>query len=339
MKIEKLRSPLGIMALAAVFVLSTLYVSAHAGKRYKSLRDSKAWLGIYMQDIDEELAEAFDIQTEEGVLIDGVVDDSPADNAGLRSGDIVVELDSVKILDSGDLSRVIRRHDPGDEVEIKILRKGREKMYTVELGRENKYNQALAFYDGAVKLYGDPRHSAKSIYIDGDGGYLGVSTIELSDQLAEYFGTKFGVLVTEVEEDSPAEEVGIQAGDIITAVNNEDVFTPSELGEIIRDYDEGDEVAVRIARREKELIVTATLDEASGVQWHGGFDHRFFNVPSIPSLPSLPSMPSLPQFDNLRMLYDLDADEFEEYEEEMDELREELRELQEELEIIKEKLD
>jgi len=329
MKLMKLRYPLAIFALAAIFAVSALYVSADAGKKYKSSQDRKAWLGVYMQDIDEDMLEAFDLKTEEGVFVDDVTDDSPADEAGLRSGDVIIEFDGNKLVDSDDLTRMLRKYDPGDEIELKILRDGKEKTYAVELGKQSKYREAWSYYDDALNLYGLPGLSKGSVWIGDDGaGYLGISTVELSDQLAEFFGTNYGVLISEVEEDSPAEESGLKAGDVITAINTERTDSPSELREIIRDYEEGDEVEITVIRDEQEQKFTATLDEAPGARSYGNLGRYFLGIPSVPSVPALPSLDD--------MFNDFDSDEFDD---KMEELRDELKDLQIELDVIKKKLD
>ncbi len=325
MRFTRLHYSLAALAVAAVFAVSALYVSADAGKRYKSMKGEDAWLGVYMQNVDEELVEAFDLQTDKGVLIDDVVDESPADEAGLHSGDVIIEMDGDEIVDSDDVTRIIGGHDPGDEVEVKILRNGKEKTYAVELGTTSEHGQAIMLYDDAINLGGLP--GMKSFQLGNGGGYLGVSTMELSDQLADYFGTDQGVLVTDVDEDTPAAEAGIKAGDIITAVNDEAVDSPDELRKVIRDHDKGDEVTVKVIRKEQPLTLTATLDETEGIRWYGAFDGSTFTVPSVPSIPNLDKLEVLRYFDN------------EEFQDEMEELRQELKELQKELEVIKEKLE
>jgi membrane-associated protease RseP (regulator of RpoE activity) len=330
MKLTKLRYPLAIFALGVVLAVSALYVSADAGRKYKSSGDKSAWLGVYMKDIDEDMMEAFDLQSKDGAFVNDVIDDSPADDAGLRSGDVIYELDGNKIQNSDELTSTLRKYEPGDEVELKALRNGKEKTFAVELGKQSKDRDAFSHYEDAKNLYGLPGLGSKSIWISDDGGgYLGVSTIELSEQLAEYFGVRHGVLVTEVEEDSPAEESGIKAGDVIVSVDSESVDSPSELREIVRDYEKGDEVKLTVIRKEQEQTFTATLDEAPEGQSFGNLSNYFLGMPGISSLPSIPSI-------DKRDLQYLDSDEFKK---EMDDLRDELKDLQEELSVIKKKLD
>jgi serine protease Do len=286
-----------------------------------------------MQDIDEDMAEAFDLETDKGVIVDDVIDDSPADDAGLRSNDVIISFDDNEIEDIDDLNDRMRDYDPGDEVEVKILRRGKEKTYTVELGRERDRHRSWSFH------FDDDDWNIPGVYglsnwSDDRGGYLGVFTMELSDQLMDYFDTRFGVLVTEVEEDSPAEEAGLKAGDVILNVDRERVDSPGDLREVIRDHEAGDEVEIVVVRKGEEMTISANLDEADDYSYGGNY---LLGVPSMPSMPSLPSLPSLPGLDNYYL--GIDEDDFDDIEIDMEELREELKELQKELKVIKEKLD
>ncbi|MBU1320195.1 MAG: hypothetical protein KKG33_12435 [candidate division Zixibacteria bacterium] len=100
------------------------------------------------------------------------------------------------------------------------------------------------------------------------------------------------------------------------------VDTPSELREVIREYDEGDEVKIEVLRKGNTEMLTAELDETSDSQTWGGVDPLILNIPNIPSIPGIHH-------------FDIDSDS---WNEDMEELREELQELKEELSILKEKL-
>ena len=318
----KFNNTFGILAIAAVFLVSVLYVYADAGKKHES-DNKRAWLGVYMQDIDEDMAEAFDLSTEEGVLVDDVVDDSPAEEAGIKRGDVIVEFDGGKIENSEDLARTVRKHRSGDEVEVKVLRDSDEKTFTVELGETKGSYGFSSSRSSSIKRFATPGMNSFSFFIDEGGGYLGVSTIELSEQLAEYFGTDGGVLVSEVEEDSPAEKVGIKAGDVITRIDDEIIDSPSDLYEIIRDHEEGDEVKISVVRKGNTEIFTAKLDETEEGQSFGGLNPMIMNMPKIPSIDYIKK-------------FDFDKSDFED---EMDELRDELESLREEFRELKENLD
>jgi serine protease Do len=312
-----------ITALAAALLVFAVFSGpAEAGKKGKS------WLGIYMQEIDKELAEAFDLTTENGVLVDDVVDDSPAEEAGIRRGDVIIEFDGNSVDNPEVLADAVSDRQPGDKVAVKVLRDGKEMSYDIELGKRSTREFVVQKYfdSPGMKWHGWSGDQDIDVFIHEDGAYLGVYTEELNDQLAEYFEVEAGVLVKQVEEDSPAEEAGFKAGDIIVTVNDDHVDTPSELFDVIRDHDEGDEVKVGIVRKGSEMMISATLDEAPESRSYGS---QWPNILSIPKIPSIPGIK-----DDFKMIY-LDDDEFEE---DMDELREELQELREELKVIQEKL-
>jgi len=111
-------------------------------------------------------------------------------------------------------------------------------------------------------------------------GYLGVHIQNLSDQLADYFKIKDGkgVLVTEVEEDSPAEKAGIKAGDIITKINDEEVASATELSKSVRSYDPETKVAVSVLRDGKKKKLNATLAES---EMNMFLAHHDFAMPDI----------------------------------------------------------
>ncbi len=311
--------------VTALFAFAVFSGPAEAGKK------GKAWLGVYMQEIDKELAEAFDLATENGVLVDDVVDDSPAEEAGIRRGDVIIKFEGNSVDNPEELADAVSDKQPGDKVAVKIMRDGKEKSYDIELGKRStrEFIVEKRINLPGMKWHGWSGDKDINVFIHEDGAYLGVYTEELNDQLAEYFEVDGGILVKQVEEDSPAEEAGIKAGDIIVKVDDDQVDTPSELFDVIRDHDEGDEVKVGIVRKGSEMTISATLDETPESRSYSGHWPQIQSIPSILGIQSIPSIS-----DDFRMIY-LDDDEFEE---DMDELREELQELREELKVIQEKL-
>ncbi|MBD0355513.1 MAG: trypsin-like peptidase domain-containing protein [Rubrobacteraceae bacterium] len=104
------------------------------------IQDGKAaqpYLGIYLSDLTPEVARQFDTQTENGVLVEQVESGGPADSAGLKRGDIITALDSAEVRRSGDLLSTLRRYQPGDSVEVTILRGGKQLGVELRLGERN----------------------------------------------------------------------------------------------------------------------------------------------------------------------------------------------------------
>ncbi len=290
------------------------------------------WIGIYTQDIDKELAEAFRIDRDQGIVIVDIVDDSPADEAGLRKKDIVIEFNGHKIGPDERLSDYVREMEIGDETEIVVLRKGEEKRLPIEIGKKpnaawrNNYHwqDAQHFFNDALALSFTNR------------GYIGISIQDLNEQLGDYFGVVDGdgVLVTEVFEDSPAEEAGLKAGDVIVAANNGPVTDTDDLRDILSDFEGGDTVTIEYMRRgDRQTVSVEVTDESF---WGSGYapGNLNFNIP-VPSVPSVPRLQGLSSYyldkDVLPELKDFE-DEMQDLKKELDELRKELRELESKLE-------
>ncbi len=306
-----------VLALAAFLLLAFVVTNADAArKKYKSDSDD-AYLGIYMQEVDDDLAEAFNLEIDFGAFVTDVVDDSPADNAGIRDRDVIVEFDGEKVNDTEELTDMIQGHQPGDSVTVKVMRRNKERVFAVELGEDGQSSLSALNLDR--NLWNNYNNNWLS-FSSNRGGYLGVSTIGLSDQLADYFGVRYGVLVEEVEEDSPAERAGLRAGDVIMKINDEQIDSPSDLAEIIGDHEDGDEVNVTVFRERAEQSFTATLEEGNNWGTFQGLDPLILNVPTPPT-------PSGYHFESR-----------EDYREEMEKLQDEMEKLQDEIEVIREKL-
>jgi len=287
---------IGIIALLILPLLALLLVfgtnNAHAA--------NKAWLGIYMQDVTKDLAEAFDLKTTKGVLVDDVYDDSPADEAGIRSGDVVLEFNSEKISSSSLLSDLVKSSDIGEEISLLILRNGKEQVITVELG-EQKSRKYIRNYgnhhDFDFDFDFDFDDNLHNIFIAKRNG-IGVSLQSLSEQLGDYFGVSEGegALVTEVMEDSPAEDAGIKAGDVIIEVDGDEIENPSDVSSIIGDFKKGEKVDVVVLRNKSEQKFAVEVDELENYGL-GDFDIQMFmddniilNSPRSLKAPKAPRM-------------------------------------------------
>ncbi len=209
-----------------------------------------------------------------GVLVEDVRADGPADKAGLKRADVIVEFDGEHVRSARQFTRLVQETAPGRTVKATIMRDGQRKdvQITPVDGREG--NDAV-WLDGPWRSFGDLGRLTDRVLpfnfdnhnfsftlpqlLDGRGR-LGVSVDELTPQLATYFGAKEGLLVSSVTEDSPASRAGLKAGDVITKVNDEPVRSRDDLVRLLRDTKDGGDVAIRIVRDKKESTVTAKLE-------------------------------------------------------------------------------
>ncbi len=177
----------------------------------------RGWLGVVIQEIDEDLAKSFGLEKPEGVLVTEVADDSPAKRGGLKQGDIILQLNGQKVKDVGDLRNRIALTPPGTKVKLLVLRDGKKKLLVVKIGEKPGETTVAGIRHGILKK-------------------LGLSIQDLTPELAEQFGYKEGqgVLVSEVEPGSPAERAGIRAGFLIEEVNRVRVHNVKECMEALR---------------------------------------------------------------------------------------------------------
>ena len=132
-----------------------------------------AWLGVHLLDLNEQLGDYFGVEDGDGVLVTEVEEDSPAERAGLKAGDVITGLDDRTVADSDDLVKAIRRHEEGDTVTVHFLRRGKKKHARVELG-ERPEPPALAFGpDHPAFPFGSPERFFRRLHrLDAGEGKL-----------------------------------------------------------------------------------------------------------------------------------------------------------------------
>jgi serine protease Do len=206
---------------------------------------------------------------EAGVLIESVREGTPATRAGLQKGDIVVEFDGEPARSARQFTRLVRETAPGRAVKMTVVREGSKR--TLDITPEPRDSITLQQFP---RITGDvlrawPRDfnfnfDQRDFWNEGFFGSsrrLGMAVVPLSDQLATYFGVKEGVLVSEVSTGTPAATAGIQAGDVITAVNGRSVLSSADLLREVRNADAGSTLDLRLTRNRKEMSVKVTLPQ------------------------------------------------------------------------------
>jgi serine protease Do len=194
-----------------------------------------------------------------GVLIESVREGSPATRAGLQKGDVVVEFDGERTRSARQFTRLVRETAPGRAVKMTVVRDGSKR--TIDVTPEPRDSITLQQFPGVAGAF---RFDPQDFFNEGFFGSprrLGVSVVPLSDQLATYFGVKDGVLVSEVTSGTPAATAGIQAGDVITAVNGQTISSPADLVREVREAASGSTLEIRLTRDRKDMTVKAALPQ------------------------------------------------------------------------------
>jgi len=209
---------------------------------------SRGWLGVSIQDVDENTARALALKDTRGALIGSVMPDEPAAKAGLKAGDIIIRIGDTDIHNSSELLRAVADLKPGTQVRVIALRNGKEVSASVVLGE--RASQSFSRESGEA----------------GQGGTsLGLSVRPLTREDARALqlpAETSGLLVTSVRPDGPAAEAGLQSGDVILSANLTPVDNVDDFSAIVRKQGkERGVVMLQVNRRGETFFVTVPLEE------------------------------------------------------------------------------
>ncbi|HET7319218.1 MAG TPA: PDZ domain-containing protein, partial [Nitrospirota bacterium] len=198
----------------------------------------RGWLGVTIQNLTADLAKSLNIKETPGALVSGVEKDSPADKAGLKRGDLIVELNGKKVDDSTMLRNMVSQSAPGTKADFKIMREGKEKTVTATLG-EYKEKQVVkkAEYDNVLR---------------------GVTVQELTPGIRDKLNlpeNMNGVVITGVGPDSPAQGI-LQPNDVIQEVNRQPIQGAQDFDGAVSKIGAADTVLLLIYRDGGSIYLT-----------------------------------------------------------------------------------
>ena len=205
---------------------------------------TRGWLGVQIQDVDEGMAKALQLNGWNGAIISQVIKNSPAEDAGIEKQDVIIEVNGVKVDDSSNLKNLISSGRPHDKTKLTLIRDGHEKKLTVTLG----------IRPGEKELAETYRYGEKLFDILG----LRVETFENGDpKNSDYVN---GVKIVEVKKDSPASDNNINRGDIITEMGKTSIKEKNGYDSKLESYSKGDTIMLRIVRNGSPLYVAFEIE-------------------------------------------------------------------------------
>lgn len=244
--------------------------------------DGGGFLGVYGEDINNENMGRYRLNQARGVGITRIIADSPAEKAGLRKDDVILRLDGENVTSVRKLNRLVSEIAPDHSVKITISRNGAEQELTATMGKRRNSSSARDMFPSEPRVWKwegpldtdklnrefkgfqlDRNNNNDLTFLFNNTRRIGVSTVELTKQLADYFGVTAGkgALATSVVEDGPAAKAGIKAGDVITAVDGEEVDSPGDVSRAISKKKEG-EVTLTVIRNKSQQTFRVTPREA-----------------------------------------------------------------------------
>ena len=197
-----------------------------------------ARLGVSVQEVNQAFADSFKLDKPEGALVSSVVKGSPADKAGLKSGDVIRQVNGQPIVSSGDLPAIIGLATPGDTVKLSVWRQGAPTELTATLANAN---------DKSVQVASDKGTSGQ--------GKLGLALRPLQPDEKQQAGVDSGLLIQQAS--GPAAMAGVQAGDVLLSINGVPVKSIDQVRTVVAKSDKS--VALLIQRGDEKIFVPVNL--------------------------------------------------------------------------------
>ncbi len=204
----------------------------------------RAWLGVYIQDLDDATARAMEIDTRDGALIGEVVRNSPAEKGGIEVGDVITSFDSKNITSSSNLKNVVSSSKPDKRYTVELLREGKKKKYYITLEELPENPSLLAKVDSDVE------------------NELGFKVEDLSSRLLREFQIMEeieGVIVTQIDRRSDAFSSGLRTGDVITRVGRQEVRNTRSFFDLLNKEAKGNTVLFLVKRGEASRFLTLEM--------------------------------------------------------------------------------
>jgi predicted metalloprotease with PDZ domain len=263
-----------VSILAAVCLLVLAAGDANAQQVKEKASTQKGWLGVAIQDITSQMEKAMDLKSRDGALVGEVERKSPAEAAGIKEGDIIIQFAGKNIGDTNDLQKAVADTKPESKVTVVVMRKGEKKTLDVVVGKKPSITRMITV---------SPRGKGSFSVFLGSQNFQGMSLRELNEQLGQYFGVPegSGVLVWEVEKGSAADKAGVKAGDVLTTVGKKKIKSLRDVGRALGIYDDGEKAELDVVRKGTHQTLTLEVQDSEETAGY----HFKFDSPSFPKHP------------------------------------------------------
>jgi serine protease Do len=224
-----------------------------------------SFIGVMVQEIDNERTKALKLHEEAGVEVTRVEPDSPAEHAGLKIGDVIMQYNGQHVEGMEQFSRLVHETPAGRDVKLDIVRGGMPQVVTAKVGARRPAPFA-ALQPPPMERFEVHMPDLPRSFMSWSSSALGIECESLEGQLAQYFGVREGVLVRSVTKGSAAEKAGIKAGDVITKIDDAKVAAPSDISSRIRSM-RGKSIPMVLMRDHVEMTLTVAVEDDDRVEW------------------------------------------------------------------------
>lgn len=260
-----------LLLLAVMWTVADSEILPSGGSAALMQDEPGAWLGVMIKSTVKKVKEGNEVKEEKGaVVVQEVVDDSPAEKAGIMEGDQFVAINNVAIAKPVDLTDALKKLKGGDKATVTVLRDGKQMSLDVVLGAAKQRKVVVEKSIRTPRPPGVPRVPAPPMaglghaFAFGSGGSsYGLKIETLDKQLGEYFGAPEGegVLIKSVEKESEAEKAGFKAGDVIVRAGKKTVEDVGDFRSVLGAFDKGEKIPVSIFRKGKEMTIELTAKD------------------------------------------------------------------------------
>jgi len=203
---------------------------------------TRGQLGVIIRDLSPDLAKSFEYDSTDGALVDDVIKDSPAQKAGLKPGDIITKLNGQKVEDIAPFRNTVSMMAPGTKVKLTIVRDGKEIKIPVTIGEMSDSLTTASNSAAAEKL--------------------GIEVQNLSPELARQYDYEpgYGVIISQVTQDSPADQVGIQPGMLILSINRRPINSVKQFDQAMKKAAKNNQILLRIQDEQYSRFLLIPLE-------------------------------------------------------------------------------
>jgi serine protease Do len=203
----------------------------------------RGWLGVMIQKITPDLKAKLGLKDEKGALVADVVAGGPADKAGIKRGDVIVGFNGKEIRNSYELPYIVASTPVGKVVKVEVIRKNERKNFEVKIGELKGEKGRLAFGQEKAKL--------------------GMTVHQITPEIAKSMGLSenSGVVITEVQDSSPAADAGLKPGDVILELDHASVPNVETFDKKIETYKKGDVILLLVKRQDSTLFLTLKVPD------------------------------------------------------------------------------
>ena len=206
---------------------------------------TRGWLGVIIQEVNRDLAESFGLDKPAGALVAKVLPGSPAEDAGLQAGDVILRFEGEEVTLSSDLPHYVGRVKPGVKADVVVMRDGRKKTVRVKVGVLPNQNQLANAGQSKPDL--------------ATGNRLNIDVVELDEQRRDKWQVNAGVVVRRVMPGAGASS-GLMVGDVITMLNGEQVGSVADFNRIAKSLPTARSLPMRIVRRGSPMFIPLRIE-------------------------------------------------------------------------------